>query len=120
MLKCYNWSNLKHKEVCTIYGDLRMLKVKIIRKLEDKPRSTSVNGLPLAKIILSPTMENASSGVHSAAMDEYKNTYKYSYVYVRLVYVISSVPLVVGFDIANIAGLVEVDPLSASNTYGAV
>jgi hypothetical protein len=30
------------------------------------PRSTSLNGLPLAKIILSPTMENASSGVHSA------------------------------------------------------
>ena len=34
------------------------------------PRLTSLNGLPLANIILSPTMENASSGVHSAVEEE--------------------------------------------------
>nr|AFK36131.1 unknown [Lotus japonicus] len=54
------------------------------------PRSTSLNGLPLANMVFSPTMENASSGVHSAFF--------------------------VGFDIANIAGLVDVEFLSASNT----
>lgn len=30
------------------------------------PRSTLLNGLPLANSTLSPKMENASSGVHSA------------------------------------------------------
>lgn len=32
----------------------------------DIPRSTLANGLPLPNMMLSPTMENASSGVHSA------------------------------------------------------
>lgn len=41
-----------------------------IHKLLDIPRSTSLNGLPLAKIMLSPTIENASSGVHSAIKEE--------------------------------------------------
>lgn len=30
------------------------------------PRSTALNGLPLANIMFSPKTENASSGVHSA------------------------------------------------------
>lgn len=38
----------------------------IVRKSENIPRSTLLNGLPLPNMMWSPTMENASSGVHSA------------------------------------------------------
>lgn len=37
-----------------------------VAKLQTIPRLTLLKGLPLANMILSPTIENASSGVHSA------------------------------------------------------
>lgn len=43
------------------------------QQVTDLPRSTSLNGLPLANMMLSPTMENASSGVHSAANESKGN-----------------------------------------------
>lgn len=61
-------------------------------------------------------MENASSGVHSAAKESKEKLWKYVKVKFVKLYELH-VPFFVGFDIANIAGLVEVEPLRASNTY---
>lgn len=41
-------------------------KKSVAQKLQCVPRSTLLNGLPLPNMMLSPTMEKASSGVHSA------------------------------------------------------
>jgi hypothetical protein len=40
---------------------------------EEVPRSTSWNGLPLAKMAFSPRIEKTSSGVHSATNGRVQN-----------------------------------------------
>lgn len=72
--------------------------------------------------MLSPTIEKASSGVHSAVTnkkgkkDHGKSQYKYGWLKFCRQNILKILPFLVGFDIAKIAGLAEVEPLRASNT----
>lgn len=82
-----------------------------------------MKGLPLANIILSPTIENASSGVHSAVRRGRKQKERKKKHFISDILSTKAkgmttevLPFFVGFDMAKIAGLVEVDPLKASNT----
>lgn len=65
--------------------------------------------------MFSPTMEKASSGVHSAEGESKKACELSGFTYLSLK-MICIVPFFVGFDIANMAGLVDVEPFIASNT----
>lgn len=54
-----------------------------VSRCENVPRSTLLNGLPLPNMMWSPTMENASSGVHSAnkVPKDYLNKTEEKYVH---------------------------------------
>lgn len=72
-------------------------------------------------------MENASSGVHSAVVLNTSNCYisseKYSQIHTNHISMKTkgdNLPFFVGFDIAKIAGLVEVEPFMASKTLNTI
>lgn len=81
-----------------------------------------MKGLPLANIAFSPTYLNTSSGVHSADFEK-KTKYTESSIHIQIYHskVLSNdknrhKPLVVGFDMGNIAGRGQSDSLIALST----